>query len=409
MTALSMRSGRKLAPGRWARPGSLAALLACAALAALAAPAGPNDEPHLAIMPRSAAERARVEAVTAPPTDFSRAQVFEANSGGVSTYVAQDGEDALSRPASPLPAADRLTFELGKELFRRAWVSAPSSTRAADGLGPLFNARACESCHLAGGRGQPPEAGRDAPSSLVLRISVPGSRDDAIAGIAEYVATRPDPTYGTQLQDRALPGLPPEYRLEVSYRDRTVALSGGEIARLRSPAYRVHDLGYGPLAPGAMLSPRLAPPIFGLGLLEAIPAADILAGADPEDADGDGISGRPNIVSSAEFAQPMLGRFGLKAGIATLREQTAAAFAADIGLSTPLFPDGFGDCSATQRACRAAADGGDAAHQGVEIGAAALDLVAAFVRQSGVPARRDADAPQVLHGKRMFHRAGCAA
>lgn len=128
------------------------------------------------------------------------------------------------------------------------------------------------------------------------------------------MGTAPDPTYGTQLQDFALPGLPAEYRLQIDYEERAVTLADGTTVMLRDPTYTAADLGYGPLHPQAMLSPRVAPQMIGLGLLEAIPAADILALADPDDADGDGISGRPNVVWSDEFNRPMLGRFGLKAG-----------------------------------------------------------------------------------------------
>lgn len=169
-------------------------------------------------------------------------------------------------------------------------------------------------------------------------------------------------------------GHPAEYRLNIQYEEIRVPLSGGEVAYLRQPAYTTVDLGYGPLHPDTMLSPRIAPQMIGLGLLEAIPAADILMMADPEDADGDGISGRANIVWSAEFARPMLGRFGLKAGRPTVREQSAAAFAGDIGISSPLFPAHWGECTPGQAACRNAPHG-DADDRGFEIDAAGLDLV----------------------------------
>ncbi|MEM9756599.1 MAG: di-heme oxidoredictase family protein, partial [Pseudomonadota bacterium] len=167
-------------------------------------------------------------------------------------------------------------------------------------------------------------------------------------------------------------------------------------------------LGYGPLHPDAMLSPRVAPPMIGLGLLEAIPAEDILALADPHDADGDGISGRPNIVWSAEFDVPMLGRFGWKAGTPTVRHQTAGAFFGDIGISTPLFPAHFGDCSIAQYACRTAPDGGNPEQTGFEVDDVALDLVTFYSQNLGVPARRDVDDPDVLRGREVFFATGCA-
>jgi CxxC motif-containing protein (DUF1111 family) len=220
--------------------------------------------------------------------------------------------------------------------------------------------------------------------------------------------TRPDPVYGGQLQDFATPGHAAEYRLGVVYEDFEVPLSEGETASLRKPTYTAENLGYGPLAEGTLLSPRVAPQMIGLGLLEAIPARDILANADPEDADGDGISGRAQIVWSFEHGRPMLGRFGWKAGAPTIREQTASAFAGDIGISTPIFPDPWGECTEAEAACRAAPHG-DGDSRGTEIDAEGLDLVTFYSRNLGVPARRDVDDQQVLHGKRLFHEAGCAA
>jgi CxxC motif-containing protein (DUF1111 family) len=148
--------------------------------------------------------------------------------------------------------------------------------------------------------------------------------------------------------------------------------------------------------------------MIGLGLLEAVPAADILALADPEDRDGDGISGRANIVWSAEHYQPMLGRFGLKAGIATIERQTAEAFASDIGISTPLLRAGAGDCTPAQAACLAARHG-DGDVRGTEIDAIGLELVTFYSRNLGVPARRGIDDPRVLRGRQVFQATGCTS
>jgi CxxC motif-containing protein (DUF1111 family) len=156
---------------------------------------------------------------------------------------------------------------------------------------------------------------------MFLRVSVPDPADPMAARIPGWIGSAPDPTYGLQLQDFGVAGHPAEYRLAVDWEETLVALSDGETASLRRPRWRAESLGYGPLRPQAMLSPRVAPPMIGLGLLEAIPAADILAAADPDDLDGDGVSGRPAIVWSAEFDRPMLGRFGWKAGAPTVREQ----------------------------------------------------------------------------------------
>ena len=153
-----------------------------------------------------------------------------------------------------------------------------------------------------------------------------------------------------------------------------------------------------------MISPRVAPQMIGLGLLEAVPEEDILARADPDDADGDGISGRPNRVLSEETGAPMLGRFGWKAGQPTIREQSASAFSGDIGISTAVLPDGWGECTEAQAGCRAAPHGG-----APEADDTVLDLVTFYSRNLAVPARRDLDDPEVLRGKALFYEAGCAA
>ncbi|WP_425074568.1 di-heme oxidoredictase family protein [Sagittula sp. S175] len=361
---------------------------------------------HLAVVPRTAEERARIAAVLAHPVDFGVPQRFEDMPGGAATVRARDTADAFSQPSGNISFERELDFKVGNGLFRKVWVSAPSSTLASDGLGPLYNARSCQRCHLKDGRGHPPEGPEDTAISMFLRVSVPGTPEDLIPEIEGYLATRPDPVYGLQLQDFGLPGHPAEYRLDISHEEHLVQLSDGETASLRAPSYSAANLGYGPLAEGAMLSPRVAPQMIGLGLLEAIPAEDILALADPEDANGDGISGKAQIVWSAEFDQPMLGRFGLKAGAPTIKEQSAAAFAGDIGISNPLFAAGAGDCTEAQVDCQAAAHG-DTDERGFEIDAEGLDLVTFYSRNLAVPARRGFDDPDVLAGKQVFYQTGC--
>lgn len=364
------------------------------------------DDRHLPVIARTPEEAARIAAVLAPPADFTQAEPFEAKSGGAATVRARDTSDAFSLSSANMPFEREMDFKLGNALFRKTWVAAPSSTKASDGLGPLYNARGCQDCHLKDGRGHPPEGDGDDRVSMFLRISVPGGPDPE--GIAEWLATQPDPVYGGQLQDLAMPGHAAEVRMEISYTEVPVTLADGTVVTLRAPVYGVSNPGYGPLAADAMMSPRVAPQMPGLGLLEAIPAADVLAGQDPEDADGDGISGRASIVPSVEFGVPMLGRFGLKGGAPTVREQSAGAFSGDMGLSTPLHPSPAGDCMAAQTACQTAPAGQEpGVRDGLEVDAASLDLVTFYARNLGVPERRGVDDPQVLRGKEMFHSLNC--
>ncbi|KIN61226.1 thiol oxidoreductase [Sulfitobacter noctilucae] len=368
------------------------------------------DDPHLNVVPRTNAEAVRIAKVTAPTTDFTAAQKFEERSAGAATVRARGDADAFSQPSANISFEDELEFKLGNGLFRKLWVSSPSSTLASDGLGPLFNARSCQRCHIKDGRGHPPEGPEDNAISMLMRVSVmdpDGMPDDVrIAEIADYIATVPEPTYGSQLQDFAVQGHASEFSLGLSYVEETVTLADGLEVSLRAPTYTAENLSYGPLAEGAMLSPRVAPQMIGLGLLEAIPAADILAGADPDDRDNDGISGRPNIVWSVEYDKPMLGRFGLKAGNPTIMEQSASAFVGDIGISNPLFTAGSGECTDLQADCLAAIHGDKDARL-TEIDAEGMELVAFYSRNLGVPARRDVNDPRVLRGKEVFYATGC--
>lgn len=401
---------RDFGPLTWMMPVGLAmmALLLGSGAQADTAPYAGLGDPHLNVVPRTPEEAARIAAITKPTTHFRAAERFEDNPGGAATVRVFANTSAFSQPSDNLSFEGELEFRLGDGLFRKLWASAPSSTLASDGLGPLYNARSCQSCHLKDGRGHPPEGAEDTAVSMFLRVSIPGDEKDAVAEIEDYIATLPDPNYGSQLQDFAVQGYPAEYKLGVSYAQEVVTLGDGTEVSLRRPTYSAENLGYGPLHPDAMLSPRVAPQMIGLGLLEAVPAADILANADPDDVDGDGISGRPNMVWSNEFDQVMLGRFGHKSGNSTIREQSAAAFSGDIGISSPLFAAGAGECTDLQVDCIAAihGDGDDRVH---EIDQQGLDLVTFYSRNLAVPARRDVDDPDVLHGKQVFYDSGCAA
>ncbi|SDX90188.1 CxxC motif-containing protein, DUF1111 family [Ruegeria halocynthiae] len=384
------------------------ALVSVAALSATSSLATELRDSHLNILPRTNQERTRIDAVTAAPEDFNAPQRFEDLSAGAATVRVRNDADTFSQPSANISFEQELDFKVGNGLFKKIWVSSPSSTLASDGLGPLYNARSCQRCHIKDGRGHTPNGQDDSAVSMFLRVSIPGTPEDAPAEIKDYIATLPDPNYGGQMQDFALAGHPAEYRLDITYEEISVELSGGETASLRRPTYKAADLGYGPLHPDAMLSPRVAPQMIGLGLLESIPVEDLLTKADPDDEDGDGISGRPNIVWSKEFGEPMIGRFGYKAGMPTVMEQSSAAFAGDIGISSPLYPAPYGDCTEAQINCIEAPHG-DNDVRGFEIDEVGMDLVAFYSRNLGVPARRNTEDPTVLRGKEVFHTSGCAS
>lgn len=303
---------------------------------------------------------------------------------GGATTVDAAGADAFSQLAANAPSERRRDFALGSRLFLVEWVPFPDAVKLFDGLGPTFNSTQCSGCHAGNGRGRGPFTPEEAIGSALVRLSV-GDGGDAM----------PHPAYGDQLNDRAIPGVPAEARVQVSYEDVAGTYGDGTPYTLLRPGIAFADLAFGPLD-GAMTSLRVAPAVIGLGLLEAVPAASLAALADPDDADGDGISGRLNRLDAAGT----IGRFGWKANVADLRHQTAQAAIGDMGLTTSLFPNQ--NCPPAQVAC-ASAPG----ETGPEIGDPLLDRIVTAMRTVAVPAQRNADDPEVAEGYAAFLRFGC--
>ena len=296
---------------------------------------------------------------------------------------------------SPLPGLEReqeLLFFVGNSFFNQNWVTAPASTTARDGLGPLFNARSCAGCHFKDGRGRPPETDGELTTGFLVRLSVPDANDLFV----------PDSSYGDQIQDQAIMGLSPEATIRLEYAEIPFTFPDGTTASLRQPSLHFEHLLHGDLPADTRFSPRVASQMIGLGLLEAVPEETILALADPDDADNDGISGRPNWVWDAATNEMALGRFGWKANQPSLAQQTAAAFLGDMGITTPLFP--AENCRAGDVACETAVTGGTP-----EIEADDFRKVVLYVQTLAVPARRDWTEPQMLAGKVLFTEIGCAA
>lgn len=325
-----------------------------------------------------------------PPED----PLGEKVGGGTTVYAT--GRNALSFPAANLTDEERTRFAIGNSFFKRNWVEAPSSTTRRDGLGPHFIARSCGGCHALDGRGAPPKAGEQ-PVSLLLRLSVPG--------VGAHGGVVPEPTYGDQFNNFAVQKVKPEGKVTIGYRNITGRFADGRPYTLSKPAYRFRDLGYGPMAPNVMVSPRVAPQIIGVGLIEAIPESEILANATAQAAAGGPIKGMPNRVWDAPSGKTMLGRFGWKANVATIAHQTAGAFNGDIGITSPVFPDEA--CTAAQKDCLSAPRGGQG--QASDIDAGTFNDVVFYQATLAPPARRAPGHAQVRNGEKLLHDAQCAA
>lgn len=342
-------------------------------------------------------------------------------SGG-SLTVADAGATAYLQPAAALGESGRRQFAEGHKLFNTHWVFYWFEG-GMWGRGPTSNADSCVACHQGNGRGTaeapedaaraaslecsslPKEIERDSlpqlacrrveasPLSLIVRLSLPGT--------TPHGGPRPHPDYGDQLQTFGVPRLlPAEGRVQVRWIERSVTFGDGEVLALRSPDIRIADPGFGALGNDVMFSPRVAPALVGMGLLDAVPEATIreLAAREP----GDGIAGKPNIVWDVGAGKPAVGRFGLKANHPSLRQQVAAALIGDIGLSTTMFPEQ--NCPPVQKTCKEMMFAGTP-----EITVQRFAALEAYLRTLAVPARRDVADPQVLHGEQLFESARCAA
>lgn len=314
--------------------------------------------------------------------------------GGTTTNELLLGSNAFTRDVSNIGDKHALDFFAGNSFFNQAWVTAPSSTANRDGLGPMFNARSCAGCHFKDGRGRPPLTDDESFVSMLVRLSVPG--EDAHGG------PLPEPNYGGQLQPFAIHGVPPEATPRVSYTVEHGHYGDGEPYELLRPTYQFDDAAYGDFAEDVMFSPRVAPHVIGLGLLEAIPEARLRALEDPQDADGDGISGRVNIVWSKERETMTIGRFGWKAEEPTVAQQVAGAFLGDMGMTTEMNPTN--DCTAAQLECLDAPHGGEP-----EITPTIFAKTVTYSRLLAVPVRRRFDAPDVIRGRAVFRELGCAS
>jgi CxxC motif-containing protein (DUF1111 family) len=310
---------------------------------------------------------------------------------GGDTTVFKAGPKAFTLPAANAREEHLRPFFFGNRLFNTNWTQAPGSVQKFDGLGPTFNRVSCSGCHTRDGRGRPPLPG-EAMDSMLMRLSIPGAGPRG--------GPKPHPAYGDQLEDKSILGVPAEGRATIVWTKIAGRFADGEAYELTKPDYRFEAMAFGPLGPDVLTSPRVANQVIGLGLLEAVPEAYLLAFADPNDANRDGISGRPNRVWDPVARATALGRFGWKANTATLTAQSAGAAFGDIGLTSPLHP--VENCPPAQSACAKAVPGGSP-----ELSQEFLDKLVLYLRLIAVPAQRDAQDPIVLRGEKMFADAKC--
>ena len=312
------------------------------------------------------------------------ASQYDSQLSGGSQTVFEATSQAFGNIFPGLSGYDVHVHTLGDLVFNQSFVTAPSPIHS--GLGPIYNNTGCINCHHNDGIGLP-TAG-ELQSSLLMRISLPGN--DANGG------PLPVPGYGLQLQDKAVFGKQPECKINIAYTYQTFSFADGETYELRTPTYTLTNL-YMPIAGNYLLSPRLAPPMFGLGLLEAVPESEIVAFADPNDANGDGIRGKANYVYDFTTHSKMLGRFGWKANTASIISQVAIAFNQDMGITNSILPveSSFGQAQY------------DGLKDDPELPDSLLNAVKFYAQTLAVPARRNVTDATIKRGENLFALAKC--
>jgi len=305
--------------------------------------------------------------------------------GGVSP------REAFSQPLPGISAEGAETYQRGRVEFLQSWAFPPEGGTVS-GLGPLFNRLSCVSCHQRNGRGHSPNAPDERMLSMLVRLSVPGHD--------EHGGPKAHPTYGTQLNEEGAPGLAGEGREIIHWQDVPFGFADGTHVALRKPVLGFTDLAYGPIA-GTLASPRVGQPVYGLGLLEAVPEATLRQLAKDEQVHGAG--GRLNSVWDVASGKMAIGRFGWKANSPTLRQQIAEAFLGDMGVTSSLFTQA--QCAERQEACRKLA----VLTTTPELSGHRLDDITYFIAHVAPPPRRNIDQPAVRSGEGLFAAIGCAA
>jgi CxxC motif-containing protein (DUF1111 family) len=269
-------------------------------------------------------------------------------------------EFALSQMALNIQAPHQQRWLEGRRLFHTNFATGahseagnPVFVEQQGKLGPRFNTSGCSDCHVNNGRGVLPAAGQQV-TTLVLKLNEGGA-------------------LGAQLRPQDAP-------VTLSGFDaRMVTLADGTPVGLQKPRFEAGR--------SLKASPRMPRPLVGLGLLEAIDEATVLANADEHDCDGNGISGRANLIADPVTGALRVGRFGWKAEKVSVRHQVAEALSLDLGVGTSMFPQ----------------DGK------VELDDDDLSRLTIYMQLGGVVPQRGATSAQVQRGETLFRSIGCVS
>lgn len=264
-------------------------------------------------------------------------------------YTKANTKKSFSKAYNNLNNEEIDIFMLGRSFFTIPWVEAPSATTARDGLGPLFGANTCLSCHPNNSQGSVYNKNGNISRSMVVRLSIPSNNSKMHKSILLKTGFIPEPVYGAQISLNGTKNVPYEAKLDIKYINKYITYVDGQTVVLSKPTYSLKDFNYGELSKNTSITVRKAPALVGLGLLEEVSDKEILKNEDEFDKNNDGISGRANIVYNIAANEYTLGRYTYKASAPTVKQQSAAAFHNDMGLTTTYFPND--NCTKYQKEC----------------------------------------------------------
>ena len=310
---------------------------------------------------------------------------------GGGTTIFNETSFAYGFPAPGLTTEEDDMHGDGDSMFEQTFVRNPAPNFG--GLGPIFNSSSCFDCHPGDGRAAFPADDMVRARGFFMRVSLPGAD--------EHGGPLPVPGFGTQVQNRALFGYQPEGRFGVTYQDIVETFKDGTQVVLKKPIYTLTGVT-ATVPANIQISPRISMPIYGLGLLEFIPEADLLAAEDIEDRNKDGISGKVNRVWDEANQRMGIGRFGWKANTATLLDEAAGSYLGDLGVTNPYHGYrvelGHGQVGVD-----------DGLNDDPEMTKYQVDATEMYLRTLAVPAARNMNKASVRNGSRIFDGIGCAA
>jgi len=280
----------------------------------------------------------------------------------------------LLKSITGLTDEEKDIFMLGRSFFNIPWVKAPSITTARDGLGPLFNANSCVSCHPNNGRGNVFNKDFTTSRAIVARLSKEkndSKKDEEVFLKKGFI---PEPIYGEQLAINGIFGVPFEGNIKLDFEEKNEILNDGTRVILQKPKYSLENLNYGNIEEDTIVSFRIAQSLNGMALIDMILDEEILKNQDLEDLNNDGISGKVNYVYSPISNRYEIGKYTWKASVAFLKEQIANAASNDIGLTTSVNPSE--NCTDFQEACKNAPKAKDS----IDLPDERLDSIAFYLK-----------------------------